>query len=309
MPRDPGQTQRLCRRLQWAELDPVWLRQLVTMARAEDLEGAGLLSPPVRSGDPSAALLANTHRRATARIVARGDYLVAGLGLLEIILGVFGTASQVRCFFSDGTAVSAGTVLAEIHGPAATLLTAERTLLNFLQRLTGVATWTRTHVTALGASTTRLLDTRKTTPGFRALEKYAVGQGGGYNHRLGLYDRIMVKDNHLAAGEATSAGRLTALVQAARASRPDLLVEVEVDTIEQIAPVLAAGADILLLDNFTLPQLRTALPLLRGQAWSEVSGGVNLTTLPLIGELNPDFVSCGGLTHAAAWADIGLDWS
>ena len=309
MPRDPGQTQRLIRRLQWAEIDPVWLRHLALLARAEDLEGAGLLSPPARPGDPSAALLASAGQRASARFVARGDCVVAGLGLLEIILGVFSSASQVRGRVSDGTAVTAGTVLAEMDGPAAELLTAERTLLNFLQRLTGVATQTRAHVQALGASTTYLLDTRKTTPGFRALEKYAVGQGGGYNHRLGLFDRIMVKDNHLAAGHATGAARLTELVQRARASRPELLVEVEVDALAQIDPVLAAGADIVLLDNFSLPQLRDALPLIRGRAWSEVSGGVSLAMLPLIGELHPDFVSCGGLTHAAVWADIGLDWA
>ncbi len=279
------------------------------MARAEDVAGGGLRHPPTRPGDPSAALLVGSTRRAHARLVSRGDYVIAGLGLLEPILSVYGGAAQVRPLVEDGAAVTRGTVLAELTGPAAELLTAERTLLNFLQRLTGIATQTRTHARALGASPTRLLDTRKTTPGFRMLEKYAVGQGGGYNHRLGLFDRIMVKDNHLAAGEATAAQRLTDLVRSARAARPDLLVEVEVDAVAQIEPVLAAGADVVLLDNFSLVQLRTALPLLRGRAWSEVSGGVNLATLPLIGELNPDFVSCGALTHAASWADIGLDWA
>ena len=279
------------------------------MARAEDVAGGGLRHPPARPGDPSAALLVGSTRQAHARLVSRGDYVIAGLGLLEPILSVYGGAAQVRPLVEDGAAVTRGTVLAELTGPAAELLTAERTLLNFLQRLTGIATQTRTHARALGASPTRLLDTRKTTPGFRMLEKYAVGQGGGYNHRLGLFDRIMVKDNHLAAGEATAAQRLTDLVRSARAARPDLLVEVEVDAVAQIEPVLAAGADVVLLDNFSLVQLRTALPLLRGRAWSEVSGGVNLATLPLIGELNPDFVSCGALTHAASWADIGLDWA
>jgi nicotinate-nucleotide pyrophosphorylase (carboxylating) len=309
MPRDPGQTDRLIRRLRWDELDPAWVRRLAEMARAEDVAGGGLRQPPAWPGDPSAALLGGSTRRAHARLVSRGDYAIAGLGLLEPILAVYGGAAQVRPLVEDGAAVTRGTVVAELTGPATELLTAERTLLNFLQRLTGIATQTRTHARALGASTTRLLDTRKTTPGFRMLEKYAVGQGGGYNHRLGLFVRIMVKDNHLAAGEATAAQRLTDLVRTARASRPDLLVEVEVDAVDQIEPVLAAGADVVLLDNFTLVQLRTALPLLRGRAWSEVSGGVNLTTLPLIGELNPDFVSCGALTHAAAWADIGLDWA
>jgi len=309
MPRDPGQTDRLIRRLGWDELDPAWLRRLAEMARAEDVAGGGLRHPPARPGDPSAALLAASTHRAQARLVSRGDYVIAGLGLLAPILAVYGGACQARPLVTDGTAVSRGTVVAELSGPATELLTAERTVLNFLQRLTGVATQTRTHARALGASTTRLLDTRKTTPGFRMLEKYAVGQGGGYNHRLGLFDRIMVKDNHLAAGAATVAQRLTDLVRAARASRPDLLVEVEVDTLAQVEPVLAAGADVVLLDNFSLVQLRAALPLLRGHAWSEVSGGVNLETLPLIGELNPDFVSCGALTHAATWADIGLDWA
>jgi nicotinate-nucleotide pyrophosphorylase (carboxylating) len=140
------------------------------------------------------------------------------------------------------------------------------------------------------------------------LEKYAVGQGGGYNHRLGLFDRIMVKDNHLAAGGATVAARIHDLVTRARAARPDLLLEVEVDRLDQLEPVLAAGADIILLDNFTLAQMREALPLIRGRAWSEVSGGVNLATLPAIGQVAPDFVSCGALTHAAPWADLGLDW-
>ena len=251
MPRDPGQTDRLIRRLRWDELDPAWLRRLAEMARAEDIAGGGLLHPPARSGDPSAALLAASGRRAHARLVSRGEYVLAGLGLLEPILSVYGGACQVRPLVADGTAISRGTVVAELEGPATELLTAERTLLNFLQRLTGVATQTQTYVRALGSSAARLLDTRKTTPGFRMLEKYAVGQGGGYNHRLGLFDRIMVKDNHLAAGEATVAQRVTDLVLAARASRPDLLVEVEVDAVAQIEPVLAAGAEVVLLDHFS----------------------------------------------------------
>lgn len=308
MPRDSGQTDRLVRRLRWDEVDPSWVRRLVEMARAEDVEGAGLRQPPARPGDPSAALLASAGRRARARLVARGPCVVAGLGLLEPILSVYGGRGQATLRLADGAAAERGDVVAEVTGPAAELLTAERTLLNFVQRLTGVATHTRTHVRALGSSPTRLLDTRKTTPGFRMLEKYAVGLGGGWNHRLGLFDRIMVKDNHLAAGEATASRRLTELVLAARASRPDLLVEVEVDAVTQVGPVLEAGADVVLLDNFTPAQLREALPMLRGRAWSEVSGGVNLESLPLIGQLAPDFVSCGALTHAAPWADIGLDW-
>jgi len=307
MPRDPGQTSRLIRRLRWDELDRAWLLRFVELARDEDLAGLGLAQRPARPGDPSAALLVGAER-ARARVVARRPMVLAGLGLLEIVFAAYGGRCRATLLVADGQHVPAGTAVAEVEGPAAELLSAERILLNFLQRLCGVATHTRAHVLALGSSPTKLLDTRKTTPGFRMLEKYAVGQGGGYNHRLGLFDRIMVKDNHLAAGGATAGERLTALVRRAQAERPDLLVEVEVDRPDQLEPALAAGADIVLLDNFSPNDLREAIPLLRGRAWSEVSGGVSLDSLPQIGALAPDFVSSGALTHAAPWCDIGLDW-
>ena len=307
MPRDPGQTSRLISRLRWDELDRAWLLRFVEFARDEDLAGLGLAQRPARPGDPSAALLVGAER-ARARVVARRPMVLAGLGLLEIVFAAYGGRCRATLLVADGQHVPAGTAVAEVEGPAAELLSAERILLNFLQRLCGVATHTRTHVLALGSSPTKLLDTRKTTPGFRMLEKYAVGQGGGYNHRLGLFDRIMVKDNHLAAGGATAGERLTALVRRAQAERPDLLVEVEVDRPDQLEPALAAGADIVLLDNFSPNDLREAIPLLRGRAWSEVSGGVSLDSLPQIGALAPDFVSSGALTHAAPWCDIGLDW-
>jgi len=307
MPRDPGQTERLIRRLRWEELDRSWLFRFAEFAREEDLAGLGLAERPLRTGDPSAALLVGTER-ARARIVARRPIVLAGLGLLDVVFAAYGGRCHAKPLAYDGQFVPAGTPVAEVEGPAAELLSAERILLNFLQRLCGVATHTREHVLALGSAPTKLLDTRKTTPGFRMLEKYAVGQGGGYNHRLGLFDRIMVKDNHLAAGGATAGERITKMVRAARDSRPDLLVEVEVDRLDQIAPVLKAGADIVLLDNFPVADLREAIPMLRGKAWSEVSGGVSLESLPLIGALAPDFVSSGALTHAAPWCDLGLDW-
>ena len=307
MPRDPGQTDRLIRRLRWDELDRSWLLRFAEFARDEDLAGLGLAQRPLRTGDPSAALLVGA-ARARARVVARRPMVLAGLGLLDVVFAAYGGRCHAKPLAYDGQFVPAGTAVAEVEGPASELLSAERILLNFLQRLCGVATHTREHVLALGSSPTKLLDTRKTTPGFRMLEKYAVGQGGGYNHRLGLFDRIMVKDNHLAAGGATAGERITKMVLRARESRPDLLVEVEVDRLDQIRPVLQAGADIILLDNFPLADLREAIPQLRGLAWSEVSGGVSLESLPLIGALAPDFVSSGGLTHAAPWCDLGLDW-
>jgi nicotinate-nucleotide pyrophosphorylase (carboxylating) len=199
---------------------------------------------------------------------------LAGLGLISIVLDEYGSGWRVNLNYQDGDTVSAGAVIAKIEGPIQNLLMAERIVLNFLQKLTGVATLTKIYSTAISSSPTKILDTRKTTPGFRVLEKYAVGQGGGYNHRLGLYDRVMIKDNHLAAGGATKAERLMECVKRAREARPDLLVEVEVDAIEQIEPVLEAGVDIILLDNFSLPQLAEALPQVHGRAWTEVSGSV-----------------------------------
>jgi len=308
MPRHPEQLSRLARRLAWDEIDPAWLRRLAEMARAEDLAGEGLRVRPERPGDATSALI-RPGLRGSAKVVARHPLVPAGLGLLPIILAAFGEGARCRSLARDGAAAGAGETLAEIEGPVAALLSAERTLLNFLQRLSGVATHTRRHAEALGDSPIRLLDTRKTTPGFRALEKYAVGQGGGWNHRLGLHDRIMAKDNHLAAEGAASGEGLADWVRRARRARPDLLVEVEVDRPDQLGPVLEAGADVVLLDNFPEAELAACIPKVRERAWCEISGGVTLASLPRLGKLGADFVSCGALTHGAPWADIGLDWA
>lgn len=308
MPRHPEQLARLARRLSWDEIDPAWLRRLAEMARAEDLAGEGLRVRPERPGDATSALI-RPGLRGAAKVVARQAVVPAGLALIPVVLGVFGEGARCRLRAADGSPASAGSVLAEIEGPVANLLSAERTLLNFLQRLTGVATHTRRHIEALGGSPTRLLDTRKTTPAFRVLEKYAVGQGGGWNHRLGLHDRIMAKDNHLASEDAAGGERLADWVRRARRARPDLLVEVEVDRPDQLEPVLEAGADIVLLDNFAEADLAAAIPRARERAWCEISGGVTLASLPRLGALGADFISCGALTHGAPWADIGLDWA
>ncbi len=308
MPRHPEQLARLARRLSWDEIDPAWLRRLAEMARAEDLAGEGLKVRPERPGDATSALI-RPGLRGAAKVVARQPTVPAGLPMLPVVLGVFGEGTRCRLVASDGAPVPAGAALAEIEGPVVTLLAAERTLLNFLQRLSGVATHTRRHADALAGSATRLLDTRKTTPAFRVLEKYAVGQGGGWNHRLGLHDRVMAKDNHLASEGATAGDRLADWVRRARRARPDLLVEVEVDRPDQVDPVLEAGADIVLLDNFAEADLAAAIPRVRERAWCEVSGGVTLATLPRLGALGADFISCGALTHGAPWADIGLDWA
>jgi nicotinate-nucleotide pyrophosphorylase (carboxylating) len=211
-------------------------------------------------------------------------------------------------FVGDGGHVVAGETIAIIKGDAALLLVAERIMLNFLQKLSGIATLTAAYVERLGDTGVRLLDTRKTTPGWRVLEKYAVATGGGWNHRIGLFDRVMLKDNHLAAGGATAGERLAALIRRAREKFPKLAVECEVDNRDQIAPVLDAGADVILLDNFPLSELRPALEQIGDRAWTEVSGGVTLDSIADIAALRPDFISTGAITHHATWVDIGLDW-
>ncbi|MDD2765043.1 MAG: nicotinate-nucleotide diphosphorylase [Opitutaceae bacterium] len=330
-PRLPS-AEKLIQRLQWDDLDQAYLRRLVEIARDEDLAGLGLSRRPLHTGDLSTASLPAAPRQGAALLVAREPLVVCGLRLVPLVLSAFGGRVTVQFGARDGTSVPAGGTLATLHGDPRILLAAERTFLNFLQRLSGVATHTRRHVEALGSGRTRLLDTRKTTPGYRMLEKYAVACGGGWNHRLGLFDRVMLKDNHLAllGGGASAppapdskpgqlrnpeprahhpgASPLAAAVAAARRTAPGLPVEIEVDLPGQIPAALAAGADVVLLDNFTLPRLRRAVAQIKGRAFTEASGGITLKNLPRLAGLGLDFVSTGALVHHSAWVDIALDW-
>jgi nicotinate-nucleotide pyrophosphorylase (carboxylating) len=299
--------EQLVRRLRWEDLDLAYLRRMAEAAREEDLAGLGLRERPGRNGDVTTAHQ-RLPRAGAADLVARQETVVSGLGLLSLVLAAYGGGCDVQLRARDGAVVPPGTVLAILHGPPQVLLPAERVALNFLQRLCGIATHTRRHVLALGAGRTRLLDTRKTTPGWRMLEKYAVACGGAWNHRLGLFDRVMLKDNHLAAAGAATGERLADSVRRARAATPDLLIEVEVDRLDQLDAVLDAAPDVVLLDNFTVPQLRRAVARIGGRAFTEASGGVGLRTLPRLGGLGLDFVSTGALVHQSTWVDLGLDW-
>ncbi|MDF9827390.1 nicotinate-nucleotide pyrophosphorylase (carboxylating) [Ereboglobus sp. PH5-10] len=294
----------LIKRLAWDELDPAYLRRLVEIARDEDLAGLGLRARPRKTGDRSTGSIAAAPRAAAANLVARQELVACGLPLLPVILAAYGSGVSVQLRARDGSRIRPGGTLATLSGDPRTLLAAERIILNFLQRLSGVATQTRLYADALGKSRTRLLDTRKTTPGYRMLEKYAVACGGGWNHRLGLFDRVMLKDNHLAL--LGSNDGLAAAV--ARAKKTGLPVEVEVDRLDQIPPVLDAGADVILLDNFTPAMLKRAVALVGRRAFTEASGGITLKTLPKLAALGLDFVSTGALVHQSIWVDIGLDW-
>jgi len=305
--------EQLFRQLSWEEVDPRYLRQLIDLAREEDLEGAGLRAAPPQACDVTTLGLP-PGLTGGATLTARSALVVCGLPLVPLILEAYsareeGPAPRFYPRLSDGDHARAGDSLGTVQGPARVLLQAERILLNFIQRLSGVATLTARYVEALEWSPTKLLDTRKTTPGFRVLEKYAVARGGGWNHRIGLFDRVMLKDNHLAAGGATAGERLAQAVRAARKRCPGLPVEVEIDAPEQLAPVLEAGADIILFDNFGPADLVQAVAAVDGRSFTEASGKVTLETLPALSKAGLDFISTGATVHQAPWADIGLDWT
>ena len=267
------------------------------------------LDEDVRSGD--ATTLATVPADASARgaINAREEIVVAGLAFAETAFHLISSETRISCHVKDGARVSRGSCLLEVNGPARALLTAERVALNFLQRLSGVATLTAQFVEAIRGTRAAILDTRKTTPGWRELEKYAVRCGGGQNHRFGLWDMVLIKDNHLAALRDAHPNAIAAAVQRAREKYPQLKVEVEADTLEQVDHAVTAGADIILLDNMTLEQLREAVRMVNGRAKTEASGGVNLQTVRGIAETGVDFVSVGALTHSARAVDIALDFS
>jgi nicotinate-nucleotide pyrophosphorylase (carboxylating) len=270
---------------------------LITLALREDLGPAG---------DVTSRAVLGAAAGCTARIVAREPIVLSGLEVARAAFSRVDPQVRFSSHLPEGTRVTAGLALAEVVGPAASVLAAERTALNFLQRLCGVATFTARYVEKLEGTRCRLLDTRKTTPGFRALEKAAVRAGGGHNHRMGLYDGILIKDNHIAA-----AGGLRQAVEAARKNASALLgIEVEVDTLEQLREALGLGVEIVLCDNMSPAKLAEAVKLrneLRPATRLEASGGVTLDNLAEIAKSGVDFVSSGALTHSARAVDIGVD--
>lgn len=301
--------ERISQRLTWADLELDDLRQLIRFAKDEDLNGWGLARKPEHKGDVTSQSIQSGSMIAQAKLVAREEMVVAGLPLAQEILDTYGDGATFTPAVNDGNLCLPGQTLGEFTGPARLILEAERVILNFLQRLSGVASTTRTFVEAMGATSTRLLDTRKTTPGFRVLEKYAVACGGGYNHRIGLFDRVMLKDNHLAAEQAGQGEALTSLVNGTRKKWPDMVIELEVDQVDQIPPALDAGVDVFLLDNFSGPDLSQAIRLIGDKAATEASGGITLNSLPGLASLGLDFISTGATVHQSTWKDIGLDWA
>ena len=277
-----------------APLPDLLIDPVVRAALAEDLG---------RAGDITALACIDADATLTATFGAREAGTVAGLDCARLAVLAMDPAAKFRARVGDGEAVAAGAVLAKVTGNARALLSAERTALNLLGRLSGVATLTARYVAAVEGTRARITDTRKTTPGLRALEKYAVRCGGALNHRFGLDDAILIKDNHVAA-----CGGVGEAIRRARAFAGHLVrVECEVDSLKQLAEALDAGPDVVMLDNFSLKNLRVAVGMAAGRVVLEASGGVTLDTVRDIAETGVDVISVGALTHSASVLDIGLD--
>ncbi len=279
-------------------MSPSEIRTAVKSALAEDI------------GRGDVTTLATVPKTLTFQAVlrAREPLVVAGLEFAKAAFLQLSSSVRVEYLVHDGTHVGRGDRLLRLTGPARAILTAERVALNYVQHLSGIATLTAQFVAALKGTRAQILDTRKTTPGWRRFEKYAVACGGGKNHRFGLFDLVLIKDNHLAALQAEKPNAVAAAIQRARKRYPRLKVEVEADTLEQAAQAVEAGADILLLDNMTPAQLRQAVKIAKGRAQTEASGGVRLDTVRAIADSGVDFISVGALTHSARAVDIGLDF-
>ncbi|RAP73285.1 carboxylating nicotinate-nucleotide diphosphorylase [Paenibacillus montanisoli] len=264
------------------------------------------LAEDIGTGDITswATIPAGTRSKAVIHVKETG--ILAGIPIARLVFEVVDPALEFRPLASDGDAVTKGTVLAEVEGSTHSILTGERLALNLMQRLSGIATKTRAFVEAIEGLPVRLVDTRKTTPGHRMLEKYAVRVGGGFNHRFGLYDAVMIKDNHI-----KGSGGITGAVRAARQAIPHTMkIEVETESIAQVEEALACGSDIIMLDNMTNDLMREAVQLIKSQSPHiivEASGGVNLNTIRGIAETGVDVISVGGLTYSFQSLDISLD--
>lgn len=265
---------------------------------------AALLEDLGLTGDITTNATVSAKAVATGVFEARGPGVISGLDVARETFRILDPAVTFEAHVSDGDAVAAKTVVATVKGNARAILTGERVALNFMGRMSGIATLTRRFVDAVAGTKAHIADTRKTTPGLRAFEKYAVRCGGGHNHRTGLFDAVLIKDNHIVA-----AGGIQAAIRAARAASGHMVkIEIEVDTLEQLAVVLTHNVDAVLLDNMTNDRLRKAVAMVDGRALTEASGGVSLPTVAAIAATGVDLISAGALTHSAAVLDLGLDF-
>jgi nicotinate-nucleotide pyrophosphorylase (carboxylating) len=294
-------------RLKWHELEASHrLIDLITACCVEEDLGTTHEEPWRRDATSSAC---NLSGRGNAKLSAREHMVICGTQIPKLVLDAFGCTDVVYfAYKKDGDICSNGDTLGILKGAVAQILAAERTILNFIQRLSGVATKSSEYVKILTPQKVELLDTRKTTPGLRIFEKYATGVGGSYNHRMGLYDRILIKDNHLASAGINNNQSLTAFLLQVRERSKEILIEVEIDSLSQLLPAIAGQVDAVLLDNFSPEDVSQAVNLNQNRVVLEVSGGINEVNLALYSEAKPHFISTGAPVHQARWVDIGLDW-
>lgn len=270
----------------------ITIDRLIEMALLED----------IHTGDITTRAVVPQPRSAHARLIAKEKLIVAGLSIAGRVFSKINPASEFRQLLSDGESAAKGAVLATVRGDAADLLMGERVALNLLQRMCGIATLTSRFVAAVSGTKARIVDTRKTTPGLREIEKYAVRVGGGVNHRTGLYDGVLIKENHISA-----AGSISEAIRRARDYIPHTLkIEIETETLTQVDEALTAGADIIMLDNMNLADMRAAVKAIAGRALVEASGGINLDTVRAVAETGVDIISVGALTHSPRAMDISM---
>ena len=287
------------KRISWEEIDQSHLKDHLKLCAQEDLASNGDLT----------SNLCQIRGTGTADLVARESMTVCGLPLLPLIFQAFKISSiRVENFIQDGDNITSGSSITRLHGKQADILLTERTVLNFIQRLSGVATTSNQYVSILDKENVGLLDTRKTTPGLRVLEKYATACGGGFNHRMGLFDRILIKDNHLAALGISSIKDFSTFLTKVKNNSDNNLLEIEIDSIEYLETAIDAGVDAILLDNFEPSEIRKAVSVNDNRVVIEASGGISLKSLDEFAKTQPHFISTGAPIHTSRWRDIGLDW-
>ncbi len=261
------------------------------------------LAEDIGTGDATSLAILPADARMSGQIIAKESGVIAGLDVVQAVYQIFDTQVEFRSQVAEGARVEKGQVLALVNGSARSLLTAERTALNFLGRMSGIATLTRQFVEVVAGTRAVILDTRKTAPGLRLVDKLAVQRGGGQNHRIGLFDMVLIKDNHI-----DFCGSITSAVEKARLGAPGLEIEVEARTLEHVREALAAGVERILLDNMSLAMMTEAVRLTAGRAKLEASGNVTLETVRAIAQTGVDYISSGSLTHSARVFDVSFDY-
>ena len=286
-------------RLSWQDIDLTKISPLLKICVSEDVKNVGDITSEVCQIKDSGV----------ASLVSREEMVVCGLPLIPLIIEEFNISSlQVENIKIDGEKIPAKNTLAFLHGKQKDILLVKRTILNFVQKLSGIATLTNQYSSILDKYDVGLLDTRKTTPGHRVLEKYATICGGGYNHRMNLSDRILIKDNHFASNKINSLQGFSSFLKKCVQKSNAEIIEVEIDQIEFLEPAIEAGVDAILLDNFTPQDVEKAVMLNNNRVVLEASGGIDIDTLECFAEAQPHFISTGAPIHQSRWIDIGLDW-